>query len=83
MLGLLWECVDFKRGTINIDKQLQRGIGKDKVSHLVSTKNRKSRTITPAKAVMDMLKRHHAAQAQQRLNLEKVWDVFTNELGQP
>ncbi len=84
-LGLLWDCVDFAAGTILIDKQLQR----EKKSHglyvLVPTKNGKSRTITPAPWVMQLLRSHRAQQATQRLRMGEVWEdsglVFTDELG--
>lgn len=87
VLGLLWERVDFKRGIITVDKQLQRGIGEDKGFCLVSTKNGKGRTISPAKAILDVLKLHHASQARQRLIAGAAWEdfgfVFTDALGQP
>lgn len=87
VLGLLWERVDFKHGIITVDKQLQRGIGEDKGFRLVSTKNGKGRTISPAKAILDVLKLHHATQAQQRLIAGDAWEdrgfVFTDALGRP
>lgn len=88
VLGLMWECVDFEAGTITINKQLQlhEAIGGG-AYQLGSTKNGKSRSITPAASVMALLKRHRAAQAAQRLRAGNLWQdsgfVFTDELGQP
>lgn len=86
VLGLMWDCVDFKAGTIIINKQLQRyredGGG---VYRLSVPKNSKGRTITPAASVMALLKQHRAAQAAQRLRAGKLWEdsgfVFTDDLG--
>lgn len=85
VMGLMWDCVDFEAGTITINKQLQRLRGGGGEYRLTSTKNGKSRTITPAASVMALLKRHRAAQAAQRLRAGKLWEdsglVFTDDLG--
>ena len=47
VLGLTWDCVDFSRGTILIDKQLQRPREGDGKCILVTTKNSKSRKLKP------------------------------------
>lgn len=86
VLGLMWDCVNFKSGTITINKQLQRyrepGGGVYRIS---VPKNSKGRTITPAASVMALLKQHRAIQAAQRLRAGKLWQdggfVFTDELG--
>lgn len=85
-LGLLWDCVDFKKGTILIDKQLQREKKVNGQYIFASLKNGKSRTITPAPWVMQILKAHKVKQAEMRLQAGPLWTdsglVFTNELGQ-
>ncbi len=85
VLGLRWDCVDFKRGTILVDKQLQREKKKGGTYVFVPLKNDKSRTITPAAWVMQLLKHHRAVQAEQRLKLGPMWEdsglVFTTETG--
>jgi integrase len=85
-LGLTWDCVDFDKGTVTINKQLQREKIKGGRYILAPTKNGKARTITPAPWVMQILRSHRAKQAEQRLKLGEVWEdsglVFTNELGQ-
>lgn len=85
VLGLTWDCVDFDKGTILINKQLQR----EKKPHgrhlLVSTKNDKSRTITPAPLVMKLLRSHRTHQSEQRLKAGPLWEdsglVFTDAIG--
>ena len=84
-LGLSWDCVDFKKGTILINKQMQREKKKNGQYLLVPTKNGKSRTITPAPWVMKLLRTQRARQAEQQLRAGPMWEdsglVFTNELG--
>lgn len=58
LLGLTWDCVDFKNGTITVNKQLQREKKPNGEYILVPTKNSNTRTITPAKFIMDMLKKN-------------------------
>ena len=87
VLGLTWDCVDFSRGAILVDKQLQRPREGDGKCILVTTKNSKSRKIKPAKEVMNVLYRvkkqqmswqlQHGASFQNPMNL-----VFTHELGE-
>lgn len=84
ILGLKWACVDFKAGTILIDKQLQR----DKATgtyYFTSNKNDKARIITPAPSVMKSLREHKNDQNKIRLHVGEVWEntglVFTNESG--
>lgn len=84
VMGLKWDCVDFVRGTITINKQLQ--YYQNKVGYqLVPTKNSKGRVIVPAAFVMALLKKHRAAQSQARLLAGEAWEdsgfVFTDELG--
>ena len=87
VLGLTWDCVDFERGTIRIDKQLLRmkERGTDHPLILASTKSGKARTITPAPLVMELLKKHWRQQAENRLRVGRAWinkgGVFADELG--
>ena len=85
VLGLLWDCVDFEKGSILINKQLQQVPGNRGEFRLVSTKNGKGRTITPATAVMERLKKHRTWQMKARLKAGPLWHdegyVFTDELG--
>ncbi|MCI9587184.1 MAG: site-specific integrase [Oscillospiraceae bacterium] len=87
ILGLAWNRVDFDRGTLLIDQQLQRIKGRsgDRVYSLVPLKNDKWRKITPANFVMDLLRRQRKRQAEWQLRAGPVWEdsglVFTTELG--
>ena len=84
-LGLMWDCVDFDQGTILIDKQLQREKKKGGQYLFAPLKNDKSRTITPAPWVIELLRQHRAQQAQARLQAGIAWEnsglVFTDDLG--
>lgn len=85
VLGLKWDCVDFKKGTLTIDKQLQLEKKKGGQHIFAPLKNDKARTVTPAAWVMKLLRTHRARQAEQRLKAGKLWEdsglVFTDELG--
>lgn len=85
-LGLSWDCVDFKAGTLTIKQQLQIVSGTGGEYRLAPTKTSKWRVLTPAPFVMQLLKHQHTDQARLRLNAGSAWDnpmnlVFTNELG--
>lgn len=85
VLGLTWECVDFARGTVTINKQLQKTTTGGSVYVLVPTKNGKGRVIAPAPDVMDLLRAQKRRQAEWRLKAGPLWEdsnlVFTDELG--
>ena len=82
VLGLMWSCVDFQKGTILIDKQL-RFEERQYVFH--SPESGKNRTITPALWVMKILRQVQSRQAELRLKAGSLWEdsglVFTNDLG--
>ena len=86
ILGLTWDCVDFQHNALYVNKQLQKAkkVGGQYV--LVPTKSGRSRMITVAPSVMDLLKKQKSQQAQMRLlagqDWKNPWDlVFTNEFG--
>ena len=85
LLGLMWDCVDFEKGTILINKQLRRSQRKGGTYYFSPPKNNKSRTITPAPYVMKLLQAQKVQQAEQQLMAGPAWEgsglVFTNELG--
>lgn len=74
-----------EHGTVLINCQLQRFREDKGVYRIVPTKNSKGRTIKPATAVMDLLKRQKAIQVEMRLKAGTAWEnndfVFTNECG--
>ena len=85
ILGLCWNCVDFKAGTILVDKQLVKS-KLDGRYYLDTTKHDKIRKIKPPPVVMDKLHERKAKQAADQLCAGSAWSnewglVFTNELG--
>lgn len=85
VLGMTWDCVDFNKGTIHIYKQLQKIPDSGGKYHLISTKNSKGRTITPALSVIELLRKHRALQNEMKLKAGQLWQdsnfVFTDEFG--
>lgn len=85
IIGLTWDCIDFDKGTIYIYRQWQK---LKSGYQFVPPKNSKSRTVTPANYVLDVLKDVRIKQTENRLQVGSAWDnpnnfIFTNELGQP
>ena len=86
VLGLSWDCVDFDRGTLYIKRQLQKKNGSSGEYVLITPKNNKPRTITPAPAVMRQLRTRSAQQKRDQLQAGTAWSnpdnlIFTNALG--
>ena len=86
-LGLTWDRINFNKGTISINKQLQLMRGGNAEYSLISTKNDKTRLIMPAPFVMRLFKAQRASQSKHRLAAGAAWGnkwnlVFTNELGE-
>ena len=83
--GLLWDCVDLRKGTITINKQLQKIRGSRGVYTLAPTKNSKGRTITLAPFVAKVLHGVKRKQLENRLRYGECWEnsgfVFTDDLG--
>ena len=85
VLGLTWDCVDFKRGTLTVNKQLQKTTTGGSVYTLVPTKNGKGRVVAPAPFVMGLLQTQRKRQLEWRLKAGPMWEdsglVFTDEAG--
>ena len=95
LLGLTWDCVDFKKGTVTVCKQLQKRPAEAGGFQFAALKNDKTRILRPAPFVMDMLRAVRSKQAQRRLQAGDLWQdwidpakqyaacrlVFTNALG--
>jgi integrase len=84
-LGLGWQHVDLKKGTVSVQRSL---IGSGGHWQFAETKTPRSRrTIPIPDAVVEALRRHKAAQAEERLRHGPAWQdhglVFTNEIGGP
>lgn len=87
LLGLTWDCINFERGTIRLYRQLQSIKKKGEQYAFGSLKNGQARTVEPATAVMDVLRKVRAQQLEWQQQCGDVWDnpqglVFTNEIGE-
>ncbi len=87
VLGLTWDCVDFERCTLYINKQLQKTQKVGGEYTLVPTKNSRSRLITVAPYVIDVLRRQREQQERECAKAGTAWSnpsrlVFTNEAGE-
>ena len=85
--GLPWDAVDFASGTITVRQQLQKEKKKGGSFYIATTKNEKTRTITAAPFVMDLLREEYTAQRKARLAAGLIWKnewnlVFTNAIGE-
>ena len=84
-LGLTWDCVDFQRGTLRVERQLQREKRRGGQYYFAPLKNDRPRTITPAPWVMQLLRTHKARQNEQRLRAGELWEnsglVFSSKRG--
>lgn len=83
LLGLQWDCVDFEKGTLLVNKQLLPLKGG---YQLGPTKNGTPHQLVPAQQVMKLLKVQQIKQAEQQLAMGELWYnpsnlVFTNEVG--
>lgn len=87
LLGLTWDSVDFKGGTLAITKQLALKKHR-KESIFLSPKSGSPRMIAPSPAVFSALRAQRRRLAEYQLRAGPVWDnaynlVFTNEIGGP
>lgn len=85
VMGLHWTCVDFERGTILVEKQLQKEKKTGGKYVFVPLKNDRSRVIAPASFVMDLLRSLKDEQNKSRVEKGELWVdsglVFVNEVG--
>ena len=83
VLGLTWDCVDFKRNQITVKKQIQQSKEKGSPYYFAPLKNNKTRVLTVAPTVMAYLRERRTEQTAQRLSAGPLWDktgqVYTNK----
>jgi len=86
LLGLTWDCIDFKRGAIRVYRQLCPIKEKGAAYKFESLKNRTARIIVPAGDVMECFRAIQDQQRELQKKAGELWDnpeglVFTNETG--
>lgn len=74
LIGLTWDCVDFENEVIHMEKQLVQTRKKGQKYRFGTLKNGKTRVIAPAPYIMQVLKKHKIAQAEQRLLMGDLWN---------
>ena len=72
-LGITWDCVDFRRGVIRINKQLQKRPLRDGGVMFTSLKNGKGRVLKPAPYVMELMKKRYEQQIRQKEEASFAW----------
>ena len=77
-IGLTWDSIDFKAGTVKISKQLQKRRLTDGGFVFAPLKNDKTRILKPAPFVMELLKRRQREQTAQRLQAGSLWQAWSN-----
>lgn len=92
LVGLTWDCVDFKKGYIRVYRQYvdtkDHVEGRKRLNKFTTTKNDKERIVEPAPQVMDMLREVKAKQKDQQEAAGEKWSnpedfIFTNKDGSP
>lgn len=83
ILALSWDCIDFKKGTLRVYRQLHQVKGQYIYGSL---KNDKPRSLMLAQVVLDQLRRQRAEQRRWKLAAGSAWMndddlVFTDEIG--
>ncbi len=83
--GLQWDCINLERGTVLINKQLQKMRQTGGEYRLLPTKNSKGRSITLAPFVVTILRQVKKQQSANKLRYGEGYEdsgfVFTDELG--
>lgn len=72
-MGLTWDRVDFQRGTILIDRQLQLEKKKGGKYYFAPLKNDRSRLLVPADFVMSLLQKHQHTQREELSDAGVSW----------
>ena len=78
-MGITWDCVDFRRGVIRINKQLQKRPKKDGGVVFASSKNGKGRVLKPAPYVMELMKKRYEQQIRQKEDASVAWQGWQTE----
>ncbi len=83
VLGLSWDDIDFKRGTVRVCQALKREPAGLRLGEPKTPKSR--RTLNAPRAVLVALRAHKRRQATRRLKIGRAWQeqglVFTSDIG--
>lgn len=94
-IGLTWDSIDFEKGILKINKQLQKRPIKDGGYTFAPLKNDKTRMITVPPFIIDVLKDRRIQQLSERFEAGNQWEgyqntqeqktalVFTTKVGKP
>lgn len=77
--GLTWDCIDFNRGIISLEKQLQKRPKSAGGYTFCSLKNDNIRELRPARFVMDLLENRYREQVEQAKEAAGAWQAWRNE----
>ena len=78
-IGLTWDCVDFEKRRLTINKQLQKRPLAESGFTFTPLKNDKTRVIASAPFVLELLKHWRQAQAENRLKAGWEWQDWKSE----
>lgn len=85
ILGLTWDCIDFKEKTLTIKQQLRKEQKKGGAYYFSPPKNGKSRTLVLPNAVLDLFYLQKKKQEQQMFDAGSLWKnrglIFSNQIG--
>ena len=83
-LGLTWDCINFAKGTIEINKQLQRNRKTGEYS-FVPPKDDEYRTLVVPDALLDVLRKQQQIERAKAKDCGELWEnknlVFSNPVG--
>lgn len=77
-IGLTWDCVDFEKGVLKINKQLQKRPIKDGGYTFAPLKNDKTRMLTVPPFVLNVLIARRSQQLQERFEAGDLWKGYQN-----
>jgi len=78
-MGITWDAVDFKRGIVRINKQLQKRPESDGGFVFCSLKNGKGRVLKPAPYVMELLQKRYQQQILDSKAADVAWMAWHSE----
>ena len=85
VLGLTWDCIDFRQRTLTVKQQLSKASKKSGELSLVPTKNGKVRVLALAPSVLQCFRLQKLQQNNMRMEAGELWTekdlVFTNQVG--